>query len=246
MYESFADLYDALMDDFDYDAWARYYLALLRRAGFDGGPVCECACGTGSMTLRFARAGLQLTASDLSGDMLRIAQDKARRAGLRLPFVRQDMRDMTLHRPVSAVLACCDAVNYLLSEADVKAFFSAARRALRPGGVLAFDISSRAKLEGMADGFYGEDRGDVAYLWQNAYDRGSRVLTMDLTFFARESGDKYRRFDEQHLQRAHSADEIALWLNESGFTDINAYGEMTFSPPAETDQRIHFTAKRSD
>ena len=246
MYESFASVYDTLMDDFDYDAWARHYLNILRRAGYSGGPVCECACGTGNMTVRLARAGLQLTASDLSEDMLDIAQDKARRAGLRLPFIRQDMRALSLHRPVNAVVAVCDAVNYLQSEADVKSFFSAAFRALRPGGVIAFDISSRFKLEGMANGFYGEDRGDIAYLWQNSLDTYTRVLTMDLTFFAREEHGLYRRFDETHVQRAHDEGEIAAWLTESGFEDIRAYGGMTLSPPDARSDRIHFTAKRGE
>lgn len=31
-YGGFADVYDALMDDYDYDAWAEHYLALLRDA----------------------------------------------------------------------------------------------------------------------------------------------------------------------------------------------------------------------
>ena len=33
MYEDFAAVYDALMDDFDYPAWANYYLRLLAMAG---------------------------------------------------------------------------------------------------------------------------------------------------------------------------------------------------------------------
>ena len=244
MYESFAEVYDRLMDDFDYDAWSRYYLRILGEAGFSGPEICECGCGTGNMTLRLARAGLQVTASDLSTDMLMIAQGKARKSGFRIPFIRQDMRKLTLHRPVRAVLACCDAVNYLTAEADVKAFFLRARDSLQPGGVIAFDISSPAKLFPMADGFYGEDRGDVAYLWKNTYDAGSRVLSMDLTFFARREDGLFRRFDELHRQRVHEPGEITKWLGECGFSDVRCYGDQTTVSPTETDQRIHFTAKR--
>ena len=244
MYESFASIYDRLMDDFDYDAWSRYYLRILEDAGYAGGDVCECGCGTGNMTLRLARAGLRVTACDLSPDMLMIVQAKARKSGLRIPFIQQDMRRLALHRPVDAVLACCDAVNYLTSEADVKAFLRRVWSSLRPGGVIAFDMSSPAKLLPMADGFYGEDRGDVAYLWKNTYDERSRVLSMDLTFFARREDGLYRRFDELHRQRVHTSEEIARWLGECGFLDIRSYGDRTATPPAETDLRIHFTAKR--
>ena len=29
MYDDFAGVYDTLMDDYDYDAWSRYYLDLI-------------------------------------------------------------------------------------------------------------------------------------------------------------------------------------------------------------------------
>ena len=179
MYESFASIYDRLMDDFDYDAWSRYYLRILEDAGYAGGDVCECGCGTGNMTLRLARAGLRVTACDLSPDMLMIAQAKDRKSVLRIPFIQQDMRRLALHRPVDAVLACCDAVNYLTSEADVKAFLRRVWSSLRPGGVIAFDMSSPAKLLPMADGFYG---GRRKYNALNAQSRDDRERNGDGAF----------------------------------------------------------------
>ncbi|MBR6221668.1 MAG: class I SAM-dependent methyltransferase [Clostridia bacterium] len=244
MYEEFAAVYDALMDDFDYPAWANYYLRLLNEAGCRPRAAFECGCGTGSMSIPFARAGLRLTASDLSEDMLRVAQQKARKNGVSIPFVRMDMRALELPRPVDAILACCDAVNYLTGEADVSAFFRAAHRFLKPGGVLAFDISSEEKLVAMGGAFYGEDRDGITYLWQNSMDEKSRVVTMDLTFFVETEGGLYRRFDERHRQRAHSQGEIVRWLEAAGFGDIRVYGDRTMNPPAPGDMRLHFTALR--
>ena len=245
MYEEFAAVYDALMDDFDYPAWAGYYLRLLLAAGCAPKVVFECGCGTGSISIPLARAGLKLTASDLSEDMLRLAQQKARRSGVMIPFVRMDMRELAVPRPVDAVLACCDAVNYLTGEADVLAFFRAARRALKAGGVLAFDVSSEAKLTAMKDAFYGEERDNVAYLWQNRMDEASRVITMDLTFFVETENGLYRRFQEEHLQRAHAQAELTRWLAEAGFDEVRVYGDRTMAPPAPGEQRLHFTAKRA-
>ena len=245
MYEEFAAVYDALMDDFNYPAWASYYLRLLAAAGCVPRTAFECGCGTGSMSIPLARTGLRLTASDLSDDMLRLAQQKARKSGVMIPFVHMDMRQLAVPRPVDAVLACCDAVNYLTSPADAAAFFAAAHRALKPGGVLAFDVSSEAKLTAMKDAFYGEERDKVAYLWQNRMDEASRVITMDLTFFVETEGGLYRRFQEEHRQRAHAEEELRRWLTDAGFTDIRVYGDGTMQPPAPQEQRLHFTAKRA-
>lgn len=244
MYDDFASVYDTLMDDFDYPAWARYYLKLFAAAGCTPRTLCECGCGTGSMSIPFAKAGLRLTASDLSCDMLRLAQIKARSAGVSIPFVCQDMRALELPRPVDAIAACCDAVNYLTDHDSVRAFFDGAFRYLKKGGVLAFDISSRHKLCAMDGSFYGEERDSIAYLWQNEMEPDTQVLLMDLTFFVETDGGLYRRFEERHMQRAHSEEELRAWLSDAGFSDIRVYGDKTMLPPAADEKRLHFTAKK--
>ena len=246
MYDDFAGVYDTLMDDYDYDAWSAYYLMLIQRAlGELPARAAECACGTGSLSVRFAKAGLSLVGVDLSASMLRRAEEKARQWGINAAFVRQDMKKLELPRRVGAVMATCDGVNYLTTPADVQAFFAAAYRQLLPGGVLCFDCSSRHKLETMmGDAFFGEERDGLAILWQNVLNKESHVITMDVTFFVREDDGRYRRFREQHRQRAHDEQEIIAWLKEAGFEDIHAYGEMRHDAPKETDIRIHYTARK--
>ena len=43
MYQAFAELYDDLMYDVDYDSWADYYVRLLSIYGIKEGKICECA-----------------------------------------------------------------------------------------------------------------------------------------------------------------------------------------------------------
>ena len=246
MYDDFASVYDTLMDDYDYDAWSTHYMSLISDVlGELPARMAECACGTGSLTVRFAKAGLHVVGVDLSASMLRRAEEKARKWGVEAAFVRQDMKKLTLPRRVGAVLATCDGVNYLTTPQDVKAFFEAAYQALLPGGVLCFDCSSRHKLEVvMGDAFFGEERDGIAMLWQNALNPETHILSMDVTFFVREEDGRYRRFREQHRQRAHSEQEIMAWLNEAGFENICAYGEMRRDTPKDEDIRIHYTAQK--
>ena len=243
MYQEFAAVYDRFMDDFDYSAWADYYIELLRKNGFSDGEICECGCGTGSLTIELLRRGEHVLSSDISEDMLRLAGEKARHAGMRARFIKQDMRALTLPHRTDAVICACDGVNYLLTQGDVKRFFSAAYNALKPGGVLAFDISSRHKLEHvLGNGFFGEERDDCAYLWQNTLDAQNHIVNMDITFFVQERSGLYRRFTEQQKQRAHSSEEICLWLSECGFERINAYGDRTFDNPNADEMRLHFVS----
>lgn len=246
MYDEFAGVYDALMDDCDYDAWSAHYRTLMRDTlGETPRRVAECACDTGSLTVRLAREGLQMTGVDLSAAMLRRAEEKARAWGVACAFVRQDMRRLSLTRPADAVLCTCDGVNYLTSPQGARAFFRAAYAALRPGGALCFDVSSRHKLEEtLGDAFFGEERDGLATLWQNRLDRERHLVTMDVTFFAREADGRYRRFREEHCQRAHSEEELRAWLEGAGFERVRALGGMGMDAPTGEEDRLHFTARK--
>lgn len=246
MYDDFAGVYDTLMDDYDYDAWSAHYLSLVKGAlGRMPKRLAECACGTGSLSVRFANAGVNVVGVDISASMLRRAEEKARKWGVEAAFVRQDMKKLTLPRRVDAVFATCDGVNYLTTLKDVKTFFDQAYAQLLPGGVLCFDCSSRHKLETvMGNAFFGEERDGLAMLWQNALNQETHVLTMDVTFFVREDDGRYRRFREEHRQRAHSTEEITALLQKAGFEEIHAYGEMRCDAPKKEDIRIHYTARK--
>lgn len=91
MYEGFARAYDYLMADVDYDAWAERYLMLAAEFCDDVLTAVDCACGTGALTVRLAEKGIAVTGVDISEEMLRIAGENARKHGLQIPFVRQDM-----------------------------------------------------------------------------------------------------------------------------------------------------------
>lgn len=240
-YAAFAGIYDLLMDDVDYAGWAEYYLRLIALAGVQPKKLCDCACGTGAMSVQFALMGVKVTGADISGDMLEQAQHRARQTGVQVMFIEQDMCALTLPRPVDAIVCACDGVNYLTDDARLNAFFRRANACLRPGGALAFDISSAYKLKHiLGDNFFGEERDDVAYLWSNHFDANAQTVTMDLTFFVREADGRYRRFTEIHTQKAHDAGHIDALLKVNGFDDIRIFGDRRFEAPAEDEQRIHF------
>ena len=247
MYTSFAEVYDQLMDNVNYERWADFYAELLHANGVMGGKVCECACGTGGLTLPLHRRGFQMTGVDLSQEMLWIAAQKARKMGIGLPFVQQDMRKLHLHRQMDAVIATCDGVNYLLTDEDVSAFFRAAWAAMHPGGALIFDISTPWKLENvLGEQLICEDREDVTYVWQNSFNKKTGIVEMALCFFLREKDGRYRRIDEEQKQRAHTRESLTALLESCGFVDIHVYGNSRMAAPRDKEQRWHFTARRPD
>jgi len=247
LYTAFASVYDRLRTDVDYPAWAAYYRTLLSRCGLEKGKLCECACGTGGLTIPLATAGFSMTGVDSSDEMLFEAGKKARAAGVGIPFVKQDMRALRLHRTMDGVLCTCDGVNYLPATDDVLAFFQAAWQALRPGGVLAFDVSTPYKLKHiLGNNFIGDETAEIAYLWKNRYDPRNGSVRMDLSVFVRDEGETYRRVSERQTQYAYDEPFLQAALAQTGFTDVRVFGDGTLEPPRPREQRWHITARKPE
>ena len=247
MYQAFAELYDELMNDVDYEGWADHYTRLLSIYGVREGKICECACGTGGLTIPLFRRGFQVTGADVSQEMLWQAAQKSRKQGASIPFVRQDMRALNLHRPMDAVLATCDGVNYLLTEEDLLSFFRAAYRSVRAGGAFVFDVSTPHKLKDiLCSGLFGEDREAITYIWQNTWHEKRQTVELDLTFFVREEDGKYRRIDERQHQRAWDQQTLKETLWHAGFRAVSLYGDYTMNAATDENQRWHVAATRGE
>ena len=247
MYEAFAELYDELMNDVDYESWADYYARLLSIYGIRQGKICECACGTGGLTIPLQKRGFQMTGVDISREMLWQAAQKSRKQGAAIPFVQQDMKALNLHRPMDAVIATCDGVNYLLKDDDLMSFFRAARRAIRPGGALVFDVSTPYKLKQvLCSGLMGEDREQVTYIWQNTWNEKRQTVDLDLIFFIREPDGHYRRLEEHQRQKAWDEKSLKETLWHAGFRTVSIYGDYSLNAPREGNQRWHVAAVRGE
>lgn len=245
MYTAFASVYDRLMTGVDYQGWANFYHALMERYGIPRGKVCECACGTGSLTIPLAAMGYQMTGVDISPDMLFEASQKARKAGAMIPFVKQDMRQLHLHRQMDAVLCTNDGVNYLRSEDELRQFFQAAHRVLREGGGLFLDLSTPYKLRRvLGNHFIGDEDENIAYLWQNRYHEQQNCVEMNLAIFVRQEGETYLRIGEQQRQYAHTAETLGLMLSECGFTDAAFFGDKRMEAPGEKECRWFVAARK--
>ncbi|MBQ2817832.1 MAG: class I SAM-dependent methyltransferase [Clostridia bacterium] len=236
-YKDMAALYELMTDDYDHSKWCDFYMdiASLRR----GMNVYEAGCGTGLMTRQLLKRGLKLISSDISDEMLRQAQQKSA-MGQRAVFVKCDMREMESPKPVDAVICACDGVNYLTEGAE--RFFLAAKKALKKGGKLCFDISSEYKLRNMAGQVFFDDRDEYTYMWTNSLDEETSLITMELAFFVPDGEGKYERFDERHVQRIYSVNEINEMLLSCGFENIEVYADQLKEPPKADSLRIHFAA----
>ena len=101
-YSNFAAVYDALMDNIPYDAWADYLHGLLVEYDIASGILAELGCGTGNITERMADFGYDMIGIDNSPAMLDIANEKREQNHSSSLYLCQDMREFELYGTVAA------------------------------------------------------------------------------------------------------------------------------------------------
>ena len=265
-YSAFAYVYDELMDNVPYDAWAEYLIGLLKENGVSEGLVCELGCGTGQMTRRLATAGYDMIGIDLSEEMLDVArvQEYGAYEGIdeevpdadttepSILYLQQDMREFELYGTVSAVVSICDSMNYMTSDEDLLSVFRLVNNYLDKDGVFIFDMNTEYKYkELMGDTTIAENREDVSFIWENLYDAEKRLNEYCLTLFAKaETEDEdedgpalYEKYEEVHLQRAYPLEEVKRLLAEAGMTFVAAYDVLTHEVPGPECERMYIVAR---
>jgi len=138
----YADQYDLLYSDKDYEAECDILEEVFRRYG-DGNvrAILDLGCGTGNHAVLLGRRGYQVIGVDRSADMIRIARDKAKSQGLtEIVFKQGDIRDVDLGQTFDVVLMMFAVLGYQLTNDNVLAVLRNARRHLRHRGILVFDV----------------------------------------------------------------------------------------------------------
>lgn len=243
-YTSFAEVYDRFMDNIPYGEWADYVESLLQEYNIRDGLVLELGCGTGSFTEILSEKGYDMIGVDSSGDMLQTAMEKRAQSGRDILYLLQDMREFELYGTVRAVVSICDSMNYITEYEDLVQVFRLANNYLDPGGLLIFDLNTEYKYERiLGDHTIAECRDEVSFIWDNHYDRESRINEYDLTLFIQEEDDRYRRFDETHYQKAYRTEEIEQAIRDAGMELAAMYDAFTRQPVREDSERIYVIAR---
>ncbi|MCD7807694.1 MAG: methyltransferase domain-containing protein [Lachnospiraceae bacterium] len=205
--------------------------------------VMDLGCGTGTLTELMARRGYDMIGIDLSCEMLLLALEKKEASGLDIMYFCQDMRELDMYSTIGTIYSVCDSINYLTKDEDVIQCFQQVNLFLFPKGLFLFDFNTVYKYEQIGDSVIAESREDCSFIWDNYYDPQTHTNEYDLTIYQQEEGDRYRRFDETHVQRGYTLEEMKGFLKEAGLEFIEAIDADTGGEVTEISERIFVAAR---
>ena len=260
-YNVIAGVYDKINSGVNYDTWAaRAEELFLKYMNEKPELLLDLACGTGRMSLSLSKMGYDVIGVDASPEMLARAADSVYDAidegilseDARRPlFLCQTMTDFELYGTVGAVLCCLDSLNYLTCDGELEKCFSLVHNYLDPSGLFIFDVNTPYKFERV----YGENayvydiekgengEGGSFCVWQNFYDKESRICDFYLTVFEEDEDGKYVRSDEDQRERCYSMDELSSALKNAGFELLEVSADLSGGELKEDSCRWHFCAR---
>jgi SAM-dependent methyltransferase len=186
-----------------------------------GGSVLDVGAGTGRVALRLARNGCTVTALDRDPVLLSVLADRAVEAGVTVRTVVADAADFDAGEGFDLVAVPMQTIQLLPERAG---FFRCARRAVRPGGLVALAIA--AELEP----FEGSELPppDVAE------SNGARFVSQPTAVRAVPGGTRIERLRHVTSGGKHVTEHDVIVLAAVSADEVAAEGAAAGLEPAET------------
>lgn len=230
VYDRTAPVYDHLTAHHDYELWFANLLPGLEREGLRPGRLLDVGCGTGKSFIPMLERGWSVTAVDVSERMLEIARAKV---GARADLRAIDMRILPALGEFELVWSLDDAVNYLLSRADLDACLQGLRRNLADHGLCVFDVNTLASYRGFFAATEHVDAGDEHLTWHGHETSEFAPGALATATLAIRSPHGCERI--VHRQRHIPHDEVEHALAENGLELAAVYG---ITPTAVLEQPL--------
>lgn len=202
--------------------------------------VLDVACGAGRHAHAFARAGLSVTANDLSPFLLDQAKKQAAAEGIDLEFSRQDMRAIRFERRFDLVAQLFSSFGYFDTDQEDCEVIASIAALLQPGGWYVLDLINPAQLKHNFKPRTERNAGTLSIIEERTLSESH--VTKRITL-CEESG-KEHSFSES--VRLYSLDDAVALLESGGLQVERVIGDYDGGPfDATSSPRMMLLCRKS-
>jgi SAM-dependent methyltransferase len=237
-YAVLAPVYDLLTAEYAYGPWLGAIERVAQQYGLRGHRLLDVGCGTGKSFLPLLERGFDVTACDISPEMVEVARHKS---GARADVYVADMRRLPVFGEFDLITCIDDAINHLLDPGEVYDALASMRENLSPGGLLIFDVNTLAAYRQVPDVVVEDD--DVLLRWRGGlaeleHPGGEAEVVIDV--FTHEGGGLWSRSLSRQRHRHHPIGEVRALAEEAGLEVATVLGQRPGAVlDVELDEELH-------
>ncbi len=243
IYNKMGNFYDLVYpEDFD----SEFYLKEARKCG---GKVLELGCGTGRITIKLMKAGIDITGLDISERMLKLLEKNAGKEGLKPKTCLGDMRDFKIDEQFRLAIFPYRSFLHMLTRDDREKVLKNVYSHLEDGGKIVLHIYRPSEEElGCTGRLRKIDKSEVIkdnkrYVldWSMQYYPENRNADYVITVND-ENGNEVNRF-EMTISFV-TLEELKTLLGKAGFSNIKAYCGFDYEEFNEYCQEVVVVAEK--
>ena len=187
-----------------------------------GTKVLDLCCGPGRFSVPLAAKGFAVTGVDRTAFLLDKARARAKDAGVKIEWIRRDMRDFTRPAAFDLVISMYTSFGYFDDRGDDLRVLRHTFTNLKPGGTLVIDVFGKERAarlfqptasESFADGTVLVRRHEVLDDWTRLRNEWIVIRT-----------GRAQTFNFHHT--IFSGQELRDRLQLAGFQDVRLYGNL--------------------
>ncbi|HEY6906511.1 MAG TPA: class I SAM-dependent methyltransferase, partial [Ignavibacteriaceae bacterium] len=137
--------------------------------------IIDLACGAGRHSILFAERGFNVTAVDLSRNLLKIARRRAEDTGTNINFIHADLRESCITSKFDLAVNLFTSFGYFETDDENFSLFYNAYKLLKPGGYFVIDYFNPGYLQQNLVPF-SEDIIDGKKIIQERKIMGNRII----------------------------------------------------------------------
>lgn len=214
-FKDYAKYYDLIYKDKDYEKEVDF----IENIFWKNKPkkILEVGCGTGNYTKILLKRGYEVTALDISEDMLKIAEEKCA-----CKFIKGDIRSVSVNDKFDVCIAMFAVMGYITRNSDIIKALNNIHRHLKPNGIFIFDVwNGLAVMRLLPERRVKEAENDkvkvirVAVPNLRSFDHICEV-NYRLLILNKED-NTFKEINEKHVVRFYFPQEIRYYLENAGF-----------------------------
>lgn len=186
--------------------------------------ILDLCCGYGRHSIELAQRGFKVTGYDLSDFFLNKAKNDSAVSGLKISYVKGDMRKLPFESRFDAVINIFTSFGYFDRERDDLKVLKGVCKALKDRGLFLLDLKNREHLIRNFQRRRWRPEKDFIMLEDNFFDLFTSrwESTRTLVF------SNGKRAEHSISMRLYSFAEILILLKKAGFVLESVYGDFDF------------------